>query len=296
MEIEKSSKIAKKYYCNNCNYYCSNKYDYNKHLLTAKHNLDRMEIEKSQKVAKTYICVCGKNYKVHSGLWKHKKICETISNSSDNTIDNTEFLKIISQNKDIMDMLILQNENLRKQNEEQNKTIRELIPKIGSNNNNNNQFNLNIFLNEECKDAINFTDFVQQFKVSFDDLENQATLGYVDGISKLFLDNLQCLGTLKRPIHCTDKKRKTLYIKENNEWNKEGSQETLQKGIQEVTRKSRIQLMETKETRQEEYSDADSVFSNTYMQIQRNLIPVMPREVTISKIVENISNNTIIQK
>ena len=92
-----------------------------------------------------------------------------------------------------------------------------------------NNFNLNLFLNEECKDAINFSEFINNIQVSFEDLENQAEIGYVNGISKLFIKNIQELGIYKRPIHCTDKKRKTLYIKENNEWDKEGFSEYIEK-------------------------------------------------------------------
>jgi hypothetical protein len=212
-------------------------------------------------------------------------------------------MEFISQNKEIMDALVLQNEELVKRNNEltstiveQTVTIRELIPKMGNNNNNittnNNQFNIQVFLNEDCKDAINFSEFVKQIQVSLADLENQTENGYVKGITKLFIENLQGLGKNKRPIHCTDKKRKTLYVKENNEWDKEGSQDILKKGIQEVTRRTFQRLIKEQEIHSIEYDDADSEFSTKCISIQRNLTPNHPRESTISKVIDIITQQT----
>ena len=179
------------------------------------------------------------------------------------------------------------------------KTMLEMVPNIGNNNTtnntnntNNNQFNLQVFLNEDCKDALNFSDFIKQIQVTFEDLENQAECGYVKGISKLFIENLKELGTYKRPIHCTDKKRKTLYIKENNKWDKEGSQNTLKKGIREVSRKGMECLMKEKEENQEEYKDNESDFSQKCLSIHRNILPRVPQETTISKVIEQISQNS----
>jgi hypothetical protein len=285
-------------------------YDYKKHLLTAKHNMERMEQQQKSskvvKVVKKFTCDCGKSYKVSSGLWKHKKICALITNSiviqekpEEKPEEKPSVMEIITQNKEIMNLLVLQNEELKRQNKEQSDTIRELIPKIGNNNNNittttNNQFNLQTFLNEDCKDALNFSDFIETIKVSFEDIENQVASGYVKGISKLFIENLQGLGTNNRPIHCTDKKRKTIYIKENNVWDKEGSQDTLKKGIQEITRRTMKTLIDEKETNSEEYADMDSEFSMKCIDIQRNLFPTAPRETSFCKIASNISDNTII--
>ena len=234
-------------------------------------------------------CDCGKTYKYRQGYYRHKKLCNANTDSKHQRMT----MDIITQNKEIMDVLVAQNK-------EQAAIIKELIPKIGNNNttnnnnNNNNQFNLQVFLNEDCKDAINFSDFIKQIQVSFEDIENQAESGYVKGISKLFIENLQELGTNKRPIHCTDKKRKTLYIKENDEWDKEGSQDTLINGIQEITRSTMRTLIKEKENRAEEYSDMDSEFSMKCIDIQRNLFPTAPRENSFCKITSNITDNTIV--
>jgi len=195
--------------------------------------------------------------------------------------------------------LVLQNEQLMKKNNELTNTIQEMIPKIGNNNNNNNtinnHFNIQNFLNNDCKDAINFSEFIENIKITFEDLEHQAEVGYVNGVSKLFIENLRDLGTHKRPIHCTDKKRKTLYIKENDEWDKEGSQDKLKKGIREVSRKGFECLMKEKQENQEEYKDIESEFTQKCLSIHRNILPGVPQDTTINKVVENISKTSIIK-
>jgi len=155
---------------------------------------------------------------------------------------------------------------------------------------------MNIFLSEDCKDAINFSDFIKNIQVSPDDLENQSQLGYVNGITKLFIDNIKKLGVNKRPIHCTDKKRNTLYIKENDEWNKEGSQECVVNGIEEITKRTYGTLIQLKADNPVEYADGDSEFSSKCLDIQRNLIPVYPRETSFCKIVGKISDNITIEE
>ena len=299
MTNKKSQKVAKKYECKKCNYICIKKSDYIKHLSTAKHKRLKNANEMSQKVTTSYCCECGKTYKHQSSLCKHKKNCCIINNENNNIIknnDNSTILSLISQNKELMNMLVVQKEETKGliiQNKEMQKVMLDLVPKVGNTTiNNNNQFNLNVFLNEDCKDAINFSEFIENIKISFEDLEHQAEVGYVNGLSKLFIENLRDLGTHKRPIHCTDKKRKTLYIKENNEWDKEGSQNTLKKGIREVSRKGLECLMKEKEENQEEYKDNESDFSQKCLSIHRNILPRVPQDTTISKVIEQISQNS----
>ena len=310
----KVRKSAENMYCEKCNFNCCKQSNYNIHLLTAKHkkvtNAMPNGDEKMRKTATTHDCICGKSYAHRQGLNRHKNKCSLITNSkviTENPEEKPSLMDIIMQNKEIMDMLVLQNkentDTIKEQFDlikEQSVTIRELMPKIGSNNNNttttNNQFNLQVFLNEDCKDAMNFSEFLEQFKMSFQDLENQAEIGYVNGVTKLFLENLQGLEKNERPIHCTDKKRKTLYIKENDEWDKEGSQDVLEKGIQEITRRTYQTLMKEKNDRPEEYSDMDSVFSQKCITIQRNLTPVSPRETSFGKVVSNISEQTTVEE
>jgi len=304
-ESRKSRESNKILCCNKCNYNCCSHSEFNRHINTIKHKNQF----KTTRNINEYSCECGKTYVVKSGLWKHKKVCSLISNyivvqenpeEKPSMVDS--MMEIISQNKELMNLLVVQNQEhkqetraLIEQNKELTKTVQEMVPKIGNNNNNttnNNQFNLQVFLNEDCKDAINFSDFIAQIQVSFEDIENQAESGYVKGISKLFIENLKELGTHKRPIHCTDKKRKTLYIKENNEWDKEGSQDILLKGIQEVTRSTMKTLINEKVIQAEEFADMESDFSKKCLVIQRNLIPTPPRETAFSKVMENITKNS----
>ena len=299
---KKEQKNASIYICNICNFSSSKKSNYNKHLLTAKHKMLENAGKKMPKNANVFKCDCGKEYKHNQSYYRHKKNCTKENNyitNQENQEEKHYMMKIISQNKEIMDALVLQNEELQRQNKEQSDTIKELIPKIGNNNNNNtinNHFNIQNFLYEDCKDAINFSEFIDNIKISFEDLEQQSQIGFIKGISKLFIENLQELGTYKRPIHCTDKKRKTLYIKENNEWDKEGSQDKLKKGINILSIKSQETLLQEKQENQEEYNDIESEFSQKCISIQRNLYPDNPRETAINKVIENITQSSTIME
>jgi len=303
MVINRCLKMRKQYICIDCSFNCCKQSNYNNHLLTAKHKMITNDNNKMPKNATGFNCKCGKLYKFASGLSRHKNKCDVIKKGGEpieNKIIRTDdidyksmFLKTMEQNNELMNIITSQVEK----SEEMMGVMKDIIPKIGNNNttnttNNNNQFNLQVFLNEDCKDAINFSDFIAQIQVSFEDIENQAECGYVKGISKLFIENLKGLGTHKRPIHCTDKKRKTLYIKENNEWDKEGSQDILLKGIQEVTRSTMKTLINEKVIQAEEFADMESDFSKKCLVIQRNLIPTPPRETAFSKVMENITKNS----
>jgi hypothetical protein len=243
-----------------------------------------------------------------SSLWKHKKKCDLINKNNETVINNETsvdnidykslFLKLFEQNNELMNVITSQAEK----SNEMMTTLNGIIPTIGNNNNNNNttnnnnQFNLQVFLTEDCKEALNFSDFVKKIQISFADLENQAENGYVKGISQLFMASMNELGKHKRPIHCTDAKRKTLYIKENDEWDKEGSLDILKKGIQEVTCRTYGVLIQSKEDNAEEYRDGDSEFSGKCITIQQNLLPKHPRETSINKVVELISKTTTLDE
>ena len=283
--------------CTDCNFCCSNKKDYNRHLLTAKHKIRTNVTEKTPENPIEYDCKCGKIYKSRSSLWYHKKKCSVDKHNIVVSNEQQSMMDILSQNKELMNLLVVQNQEHREETTKLHNTILELVPKIGNNNTiTNNQFNLQNFLNEDCKDALNFSDFIQQIQITFEHLENQAENGYIKGISKLFIESLQELGQNKRPIHCSDKKRKTLYLKENDEWDKEGSLDALKKGINELTRRTLQTLMKEKENNAEEYKDADSDFSiskrKKCISIQRNLFPDAPRETTIDKVIEKITQSS----
>jgi hypothetical protein len=280
------SKNERKFICKKCNFKTLYNSNFRQHLMTAKHKKETDGNNKMGENEIKHVCLCGKKFKTRSGLWKHKNDC------SYNVETNHEIVQTTNKDQLIMELLA--------QNKELISILTNTVPKIGNNNNNttnNNQFNLQVFLNEDCKDALNFSEFIEKIQISFDDLENQAENGYVKGITKLFIENLQKLGINKRPIHCTDKKRKTLYIKENDTWDKEGSLDSLKNGIQEVTRRTYCELMKSKAENEEEYRDADSEFSCKCLTIQQNLTPAYPRETSIGKVIEKITQNTgIIEK
>jgi len=288
--------------CDKCNFRCLYKSDYSRHVLTAKHKmLTNADFNADLKNDISFVCVCNRCYSHKQSYYRHKKTCN-LENKEIKVIAlehiphdyNSTILNLVSQNKELMSLLVVQNKEHREETNKLQNTITEIIPKICNINvaNTTNNFNLNMFLNEDCKDAMNFSEFIKQIQVSLTDLENQAENGYIKGITKLFIENLNRLGTNNRPIHCTDNKRKTLYIKENDEWDKEGSRDILKKGIQEVTRRTFEQLINEQKIHSEEYNDADSEFSMKCISIQRNLTPNHPRENTIGKVIDNITQNT----
>jgi len=321
---ENKPKTAPKYACYNCDYICGKKSNYTQHLTTAKHKRMTNGYNNEQKTATSYVCECGKSYKYRQGLFNHKKTCNNatvVQPNNTNIIDHVEnldknkdneamILALLTQNKELMNLLQTQSTTMQTQSttmqeqsttmQKQSDTIQEIIPKIGNNNTtnntNNNKFNLQVFLNEDCKDAINFSEFLESIQVTVEDLENQAQVGYVDGISKLFLENLKELGVNRRPIHCTDKKRNTLYIKDNDEWDKEGSRDQLLYGIKVLNSRSHQRLRDMREENHEEYSDMDSDFSLKCMNIQRSLLPVFPRETSFGKVIASISNGSIVDR
>jgi len=214
MVTKKIPKNAEKFLCKECDFKCCKQSNYIKHSLTAKHKMITNDINKVPENAPLYYCDCGKKFKFHSGLSRHKKICSTIEDSNsiqEKSEEKPSIIDILSQNKELMNLLILQNKEHREETSKLQNTIMELVPRIGNTTtNNNNQFNLQVFLNEDCKNALNFSDFIKQIQVSLIDLENQAENGYIKGITKLFIENLQGLGINNRPIHCTDKKTKDI--------------------------------------------------------------------------------------
>jgi len=214
MEAQKSQKIPKIFECKCCNYNTSNKKDYNKHLLTAKH---KKEADGSINKPRYYICeFCEKQYKSRGSFWKHQQKCDRVPYTQE------KLPEIPAKNSD--SELIIE---LLKQNQELQKQLIEAVKVSGqhienqTNINNNQKFNLNFFLNEQCKDAINMSDFIENMELDIEDLTETGRLGYVGGISRILINKLQELDIYKRPLHCTDMKRETLYIRENDEWEKQ---------------------------------------------------------------------------
>jgi len=252
MEVKKSQKIPNKFGCNICHYYTSSKKDYEKHLTTSKHKNNENGSIKEENNSQIYQCICGKICKTHGGIWKHKKKCSTSEHHVDDTnLDYKmiyELFKIqVNENKELKEILIEQH---KQNNELQNKVLeicKNGTHNITNTNSHNKSFNLNFFLNETCKDAMNIMDFVDSVKLQLSDLETVGKIGYVEGISNIIVKNLNSLDETKRPVHCTDSKREVMYIKDEDKWEKENeNKQKMRKVIKHVTHKNSKLLKEYK--------------------------------------------------
>jgi hypothetical protein len=227
METKNMNNMNEKYFCDNCDYSCSKKFLWEQHLKTIKHKRKQMETEET----KILECnICNKNFMNRSGLWKHKKKCQILINNETKIIEDN--------NKDTMKELVLK---LINQNSELQKTIHEMIPNMGNNNNSNNtnikqKFNINVFLNEKCKDALSMDEFIDKIEVSMKNLLTTKEKGQSHGISNIIIENMNKLSLYERPLHCTDKKRETLYVK-NNKWEKDDSKQHINKALKKVESK-----------------------------------------------------------
>jgi len=252
------------FYCEKCNVKCSKKSKFEKHLATANHkrihsgyildtfwgppgpsNLDGNKI---------YKCDCGKQYKYSQGLSKHKKVCGL--NSADNE----------PTDKNLIMMLIKENSELKNMVLEVCQKIQPLTNNINTYNTNshNKTFNLNVFLNETCKDAMNINDFVDSLKLQLTDLESVGKLGYINGISNIIVKNLNSLNETERPIHCTDTKRETIYIKDEDKWQKETQENIkLKKAIKRIAHKNSKLLYDYK-NKYPDCNKSDSKYSDQY--------------------------------
>jgi hypothetical protein len=293
--------------CKICDYYTSRKSMFDRHLITSKHKKTTLDYETTTKKGTEnldifitpYCCEkCNKIYKHHSSLWKHKKNChkpiELTLNLSDNVSDKEIIMKLINENQEFKNIII-----------DQSKTLQELASKVGSNynsnniNSNNKSFNLNVFLNETCKDALNISDFVSSIKLDLDDLEKTGRIGYAGGISSIFSHNLKDMDTRMRPIHCTDLKREILYIKENGVWEKDNeSKSLLIKAIKAIAFEN-IRLINEWKKRYPDCTDSDSRKNDLYLKIVSNSMCGIDKEETeknLAKIVSNIAKEVVIEK
>ena len=295
------TQISPKFICECCNIKTNNKKDYAKHILTSKHkkltSVNKMETNFTQNSKKTHIftCkICNKEYFSRVGLWKHNKTCV-------NNEQNDEYMYQGINIKD-KDTLVL---HLLKQNSElQNKIIEMASNSSITNNNNshnttNNAFNLNFFLNETCKNAMNITDFVSSIHLNLDDLENTGRSGYIEGISSIILKNLNKLEQHLRPLHCSDLKREVLYIKDNNEWLKENENKPiLTKAIKTIANENIKQINKWKVN----YPDcikSDSKKNDLYLKIISNSMNGLTKEEAennINKIITNVAKTVVIEK
>jgi hypothetical protein len=284
-----------KYSCEKCLFVTSNKNDLRRHESTQKHlanvGSNQIEPEKLKKTPTHECSNCNKIYYSKSGLWNHLKKCKTAVENTMVVLDNSAVFELVRQNQEFKELLI-----------EQNKKLEELSrePRINNNNctNNtqNNHFNLQFFLNETCKDAITADQFIKDIQISFNDLENIGTLGYVQGFTELIMKQLRTLDITKRPLHCTDIKRETIYIKEADAWNKDNQEKTkLKNVIQTVAAKSRKNVTEW----QHSHPDVRVLDSNDYEmnhKILRHTWGDGDTEKLQEKVIKNIAKEVHVEK
>jgi len=253
---EKVAKSSHKYYCDFCQYYTDKKSNYDKHLGTLKHLNSTGSTKVAEKVAegcKKFVCLhCNANFKERTGLWKHNKICNlNFENTTSNEIlkEDTLVKYLMNENKELKNMII-----------EVCKQIQPLNNSVNNNNNNtthsnNKTFNLQFFLNETCKNAMNIKDFVDHVQLDLADLENVGKTGYIEGISNIIIKNLNALEMEKRPIHCADQKREVIYIKDEDKWEKEeANKPKMRKLIRQIAHKNICMFKDFRE----KYPDCDN--------------------------------------
>jgi hypothetical protein len=264
MTDAKMPKNAEKFHCQNCDFKCCKKSNYVKHLLTPKHkNTDKIltntdaESSENATVTNNFICSCGKEYKHRQSLFNHKKKCQPKEE-----IDEID--KPLNE-KEIIMTLLNQNNQLQNQIIELCKENKSMITNnITNTNSHNKTFNLNVFLNETCKDAMNIMDFVDSIKLQLTDLEKVGKIGYIEGISNIIVKNLNSLDETKRPVHCTDTKREVMYIKDDDKWEKENeNKQKMRKVIKHIAHKNSKLLNEFK-NKHPDCGKSDSKYSDQY--------------------------------
>jgi hypothetical protein len=306
-----------KFICENCDYLTSSKKDYNKHLLTRKHqcNINSSNCNPKNPQNEIIKCLnCKKIYKSRVGLWRHKKICKEQDSNNENTIIDASsnevklltniVIELVKNNTELQKQtseLQKQNQDFQKQTNELQQQIIDVCQKIqpgnttiNNSNSHNKTFNLQVFLNGECKDAMNMSDFINSIEIKISDLVNIGKLGYVEGVSNIIIKQLNDTDMNKRPVHCSDAKRETLYVKEENKWEKE-TQETKQMltAVRGVNKKNYKLLSNWKETHPK-CLDSKSNQCDDYMKIMSK---VMDGDIeNINKVIKKVAKEVVIDK
>jgi hypothetical protein len=295
--------------CTKCNFTCYKISNWEKHIATKKHN----------SVTQSFECrACGYSCAIQSLMDKHRKthrhqikqeefersgLYQVVPQPEPAQTGDSELMAIIKQllakNSDLQNFIVEQAAEHKKETIEIVNKVIEQSKTVNNNNNNtiinNKAFNINMYLNEQCKDAMNLSDFINRLEVSREDLENNAQLGFVNGISKIIIDSLKTMSKSERPIHCTDLKRETMYIKDDDKWSKEEDNKKLNHAIQTVTSKSIGTLINWKEENPD-YEDMDSEFSSRCIVIQQQSMAGYNRDTYYPKVIHAIARETLVDK
>ena len=291
---EKVPKSSDKFSCPSCDYTSVRKSQYTRHLLTLKHELLTNTNKKVRKVQddKSFHCVCGSSYKFASSLCFHKKTCKVTTTaehaadadvlkvSSSGGISNEMIMKLIEQNGKLQEQLV----SLSKEKSVVNNIV-----------NNTNNFNLNIFLNEKCKDALNISDFIQSLKITLDDLMYTKNKGLVEGITNVMIRGLRQLDVYKRPIHCTDTKRETMYIKDCEKWEKDDNHDKIKNTILKIANKER-NMISAWVDENPDWFDTEATQIEYLMMVRNVCEPIENDERCEKKIIRNISREVFLDK
>ena len=300
---KKTPKKPQNFCCQKCDFNTSNKKDYIRHISTPKHqNDDKMMTKKPKKTpdenSQNFICECGKQYKYRQGLSVHRKKCGINKNECETIISLNEkdlILTLLNQNNQLQNQII----DLCKDRN----NVQIINNNNGNINSNNKTFNLNVFLNEECKDAMNIMDFVDSLKLQLSDLENVGKLGFIEGISNIIVKNLKALDIHKRPVHCSDSKREVMYVKDENKWEKENDEKLkLRKVIKHIAHKNSKLIPEFR-AKYPDCGKSESKLSDKYNKLvieamggsgdnddekENKIIKKIAKEVIIDKTIESL--------
>ena len=323
------SKSSGNFCCEYCDYVTSRKSQYDRHLATDKHKmvvntLNATNLEK--KSSTIFKCICGKNYRYDSGYYRHKKNCEMINAEDENEKEKEkelakelekekELAKQLEKEKDLAFELELERDKGSAEKEllvtfmkEMKETMIEMFKHLqpnnttmshSHNNSHNKTFNLQFFLNEQCKDALNINEFVGSIKIHLSDLENTGRLGYVEGISRIIINNLKDLDTHMRPIHCSDLKREVLYIKSDDKWTKDDdNNEQIRNAIRQVANKN-IRQIPIWTSKYPECKDSTSKQNDQYLKIVSNAMSGITSEEqakNVTQIIRNLAKEVVIDK
>ena len=320
MVTKKCQKNAEKYICEKCNFECSKKSNFDKHILTAKHKMIINDNEK-QAILKHVCKYCKKEYKHASGLSRHVKTCKykeqelikedteqelikenkiEVKNVEKNDnmalVDKELMIEIIKQNQDFKELIITKD----KQNQELQGKLLE-VAKEGKtiNNNQTNNFNLNVFLNEDCKNALNLIDFINSLKPSIHDVESMGRLGYVDGLSSIFVNALRNMDVTERPIHCTDIKRETVYVKDKDKWELETTDKSKLKETLNRIEEKNLEMLPAWQEENPNFANMNTRENDEYINISLNSLGsenATEKQKQTNKIIKNVLKEVTVDK
>ena len=313
--MQKPQKTHKQYICESCTFISSNKKDYNKHLTTAKHinttNTTNTTINTTTNTQQ-YICSCGKTYNYRASLYNHKKKCTYVDNMNNDIIDDPPIINEPTNDASTVLLLLKQNQEFKtlmvEQYEKNQELQQQLVNAVKNNTgnsitnnnttNNNQRFNINFFLNDTCKDAMNITDFLRDIDVQNNELEYIGHNGYVTGMTKMITDRLKSMDVTKRPIHCTDIKRETMYIKDDGVWCKDTEElSKLRKILSRISMNNYRSVAKWREAHPESEILASRTYDFCYRMMQALLGDVEDEQIRLdNKIIKSIASTLYVNK